>query len=325
MSTTSMPMPFGLRFSSVSAAQLVSQALDRPRTQDEGVGLVVTPNIEHIALLRRSPALARAYGNAAAIVCDGWPVHLYVRAHGPEVPRVTGCEIASVAMQASAYPAWSRLFFVADREETVAALDDWAARRGLAGQVASFVPPFGFELDSTACRDLAGRIAAHGTTLLMMGVGAPRSEIFVDRHRDLLPPCWAFCVGQAVKVALGLVQRAPPGWQAAGMEWLWRVGQEPRRLAGRYARSSIGFALAVLADQRRRRARGRLPPLPGAQPGFAREPDVTLHGARHEAPDRALTTNSAAAAPRTEARRGAPGGQQQAPSRHTAPMPEGSS
>jgi N-acetylglucosaminyldiphosphoundecaprenol N-acetyl-beta-D-mannosaminyltransferase len=113
------------------------------------------------------------------------------------------------------------------------------------------IPPFGFESDDRYCQEMAGQIHAHGTTLLLMAVGAPRSEIFVDRYRSLLPPCWAFCVGQAVKIALGLVERAPGFWQTAGLEWLWRVRQEPKRLARRYLVSSVGFALAVLEDRRR--------------------------------------------------------------------------
>jgi N-acetylglucosaminyldiphosphoundecaprenol N-acetyl-beta-D-mannosaminyltransferase len=124
--------------------------------------------------------------------------------------------------------------------------------------MASFVPPFGFENDDAMCRDLAARIRAHGTTLLLMGVGAPRSEVFVDRYRDLLPPCWAFCVGQAIKVELRLVRRAPRLIQVAGMEWAWRLAQEPRRLAGRYCNASVSFALAVLEDRRRGRREARL-------------------------------------------------------------------
>jgi N-acetylglucosaminyldiphosphoundecaprenol N-acetyl-beta-D-mannosaminyltransferase len=96
---------------------------------------------------------------------------------------------------------------------------------------------------------LAGAIRAHGTTLLIMAVGAPRSEIFVDTHRALLPPCWAFCVGQAVKIELGLVKRASSRWQAVGLEWLWRLLQEPSRLAKRYATATIGFGRAVVEDQ----------------------------------------------------------------------------
>jgi N-acetylglucosaminyldiphosphoundecaprenol N-acetyl-beta-D-mannosaminyltransferase len=95
---------------------------------------------------------------------------------------------------------------------------------------------------------LAARIAAHRPDILVMGVGSPQSEVFADAWAAALPPCWVLCVGQGVKVALGLVRRAPPVMQAAQAEFLWRLGQEPRRLAGRYSRGAVLFLLAVLAD-----------------------------------------------------------------------------
>jgi N-acetylglucosaminyldiphosphoundecaprenol N-acetyl-beta-D-mannosaminyltransferase len=249
------PRPFGLSFSTATARDVTELALSSQRQTADGVALVVTPNIEHIARLRQSPALARAYASAAVTVCDGWPVHLYVRACGLDISRVTGCELAATIMRTDSFPLWHRFFFVVDRAETEVALRQWATRKGLGERVAIFVPPFGFEFDHGLCRELAIRIRDHGTTMLMMGVGAPRSEIFVDCYRNILPPCWALCVGQAIKVELGLVRRAPRSWQALGLEWLWRVTHEPRRLTGRYARSSLGFVMAVLEDQLRRRSR----------------------------------------------------------------------
>ncbi|MGE0224540.1 MAG: WecB/TagA/CpsF family glycosyltransferase [Acetobacteraceae bacterium] len=239
--------------STASPTEIVGRALYQTRTPQEGVALVVTPNIEHVARLRQSRPLAKAYQNASVVVCDGWPVHLYARVCGLPVGRVTGCELAAVLMRREDFPPDSRFFFVVDQPDTAAELTRWAERKGLCGRVASFVPPFGFEHDEALCTELAGRVRTHGTTVLIMAVGAPRSEIFVDRFRSALPPCWAFCVGQAVKVELGMVRRAPPVWQRLGMEWLWRVGQEPRRLARRYATASVGFVLAVLEDQFRRR------------------------------------------------------------------------
>jgi N-acetylglucosaminyldiphosphoundecaprenol N-acetyl-beta-D-mannosaminyltransferase len=239
-------MPFGLRLS-LESAQEIAQAAVAARPAD-GVALVVTPNIDHIAMLRRSPALARAYRGAARVVCDGWPVQRYARWCGLPVARVTGCEITAALMRSGPFAAWHRFFFVVDSAVTEAAVRDWAARAGVAARTA--VPPFGFERDAAYCEALAAAIAQHGTTLLLMAVGAPRSEIFVDTYRDTLPACWAFCVGQAVKIELGLVQRASRGWQSVGMEWLWRLRQEPRRLMRRYATAAVGFVLALIEDRR---------------------------------------------------------------------------
>jgi N-acetylglucosaminyldiphosphoundecaprenol N-acetyl-beta-D-mannosaminyltransferase len=81
-----------------------------------------------------------------------------------------------------------------------------------------------------------------------MTLGAPVSEVFVDRHAAMLPPCWALCVGQAVRVEIGLVARAPEGWRRLGLEWAWRCRQEPRRLGLRYARAAVWYPVAVMRD-----------------------------------------------------------------------------
>jgi N-acetylglucosaminyldiphosphoundecaprenol N-acetyl-beta-D-mannosaminyltransferase len=243
--------PFGLNLSSDSAREIAHTAIFDRRLPEQGVALVVTPNIDHIAIIRRSPAMARAYGNAARIVCDGWPVQLYARLCGERLARVTGCEITSELMRLAPYPSWQRFFFVVDTETTAQAVRDWATRNGVADACETAIPPFGFERDAAYCATMAQAIAAHGTTVLVMAVGAPRSEIFVDTYRPLLPPCWAFCIGQAVKTELGLVQRASSRWQLMGLEWLWRVRQEPSRLAKRYVKAAIGFGAAVIEDQLR--------------------------------------------------------------------------
>ncbi len=237
--------PFGLTLSLDSARQIARDAVHGPRPAE--VSLVVTPNIDHIAMMRRSPALSRAYASAARIVCDGWPVQAYARWCGLPVERVTGCEITSELMRMAPFPSWQRLFFVVDSEQTLSAVRDWATRTGAVCDMA--IPPFGFERDVGYCARLAEAIRQHGTTILIMAVGAPRSEVFVDTHRALLPPCWAFCVGQAVKIELGLVKRASPRWQAVGLEWLWRVFQEPSRLTKRYVTAMVGFSRAVVEDQ----------------------------------------------------------------------------
>lgn len=250
----SVARPFGLDLSTDSAHDIACAAIRQ--TPPGGVALVVTPNIDHIATIRRSPALAHAYRNAARIVCDGWPVQLYARFCGLQVARVTGCEITAELMRMAPGAALHRVFFVVDSAETETAVAAWAERHGVVS--AATTPPFGFECDDGYCERLALSIRSHGTTLLIMAVGAPRSEVFVDTYRRMLPPCWAFCVGQAVKIELGLVRRASSKWQSAGMEWLWRLCQEPSRLAKRYVTAAAGFGLAVVEDQMRNRRESRL-------------------------------------------------------------------
>src|SRR6185369_11713586 len=99
-------------------------------------------------------------------------------------------------------------FFVVNAAATAAALRQRTMARGYApSAVAIVVPPQGFETDETYCQELADTIRAHETTLLVMGVGAPKSELFVYRHRDRVGSCWALCVGDAIAVYVGLAKR----------------------------------------------------------------------------------------------------------------------
>ncbi len=212
-----------------------------------GVRLVVTPNLDHVARLRDDASFQAAYRRSAMVLCDGFPVHAYARLHAQRSRHVTGCDLTAALMGSPPPASEARWFFVVDEARTASAVQAWAERT-MRGRVEVAVPPLGFIADEAACLALARRIAAHGTTLLLMGVGAPQSEVFVDRERANLPPCWAICVGQAIKVTLGLVRRAPRPLRALHLEWLWRVAQEPRRLGARYARGSLGFLLAVAED-----------------------------------------------------------------------------
>lgn len=255
MTAASLALPpkiFGFTPSSWSAREIAEAIVARPRGATDGVGLVVTANIDHVAQLRHDPDFAAAYAAAKIVTCDGFPVKIYARLRGCEVDdRVTGCEIAAVLMRDCLFGAHHRLFFVVDCAATAAALHTWAATRGLGERTRIEVAPKDFVKQRLYCDALAWRIRAHGATILVMGVGAPRSEIFVNAQRAVLPACWALCVGQAVRIEVGLTRRAPPSWQGLNLEWLWRVLQEPRRLGRRYARSMTGFLGAVLADARR--------------------------------------------------------------------------
>ncbi len=236
---------FGLPLSPLSADQVVAQMLGR---QAAGVRLVVTPNIDHVRLLRQ-PGFAAAYRSAHLVCPDGFPVLLYARLRGLALARrVTGCELFA---RLATDPAMRtrRLTIVVEAEATRAAVLRWAAAQGLA-DCHAITAPAGLGSDAAAQARLAQAIGSTTPDIVVMTLGAPVSEVFVHTHRAALGDCWALCVGQAVRIHLGLVQRAPPAWQRLGLEWLWRIRQEPARLTGRYVRALLYFPLAILADLR---------------------------------------------------------------------------
>jgi N-acetylglucosaminyldiphosphoundecaprenol N-acetyl-beta-D-mannosaminyltransferase len=102
--------------------------------------------------------------------------------------------------------------------------------------------------DAQAQSALLCRIVAAKPSILVLTLGAPVSEIFVHQNVRALPPCWVLCVGQALRVELRLARRAPVIWQELGLEWLWRLQNEPSRLIGRYARALAWFPIAIWRD-----------------------------------------------------------------------------
>ncbi len=244
MSQTAAGMDRKIFGFSISRADARSIATTVCAPRSSGVGLIVTPNLDHIVNLRRNVEFAKAYRWAAITVCDGFPVQRYAKLRGVPVKRVTGCDIMNELI-AIAGPS-QRFFFVVDSDQTATAVKKWGEFRQIA--VATSVPPRGFENDLAGSKYLFDKIREHHTSILIMGVGAPKSEVWVWRHQHQLPDCWALCLGQAVRIALGLTTRAPKLIRTLHGEWLWRIFQEPRRLAGRYIRGSVMFLVAIVED-----------------------------------------------------------------------------
>jgi exopolysaccharide biosynthesis WecB/TagA/CpsF family protein len=236
---------FGLRLCTLDAQGCAARVLsERPVG---GPALLVTPNINHLRLLRRSD-FALAYRSAALVCADGFPLVIYARLRGLRLPgRVTGCDIFTHLVRHARF-AEENVFLVVESTVTAAAARVWADQRGLSDRAKIVVAVERFGQHERAQRELAEAIRAHATTILVMGLGAPCSEIFVHRHRDLLPPCWALCIGQALRVETGLVARAPYPWRVLGLEWAWRMRQEPLRLGARYVRDVLWLPFAVLED-----------------------------------------------------------------------------
>ena len=237
------PRAFGVRLSPLDAPQVIGRVMGETAS---ALRLIVTPNIDHVRLLRQN-TFAAAYAGAEIVCPDGFPVLLYARLRGLALARrVTGCALFAHLTEHELLPA-KRVVIVTESASSEDAVRRWSRARGL-GKLRVLTAPDGLARNPAAQAALAHAISAEAPDILVMTLGAPVSEVFVHAHRHILPPCWALCVGQAVRVHLGLTQRASPLWQRLGLEWLWRLQQEPRRLLGRYVSDLAWFPVAVVRD-----------------------------------------------------------------------------
>ena len=115
-------------------------------------------------------------------------------------------------------------------------------------QVAGFeMPPFR-PLAADEVAAMVDRIRASRAQIIWVGLGAPKQELFMAEHAPRLPGTIAMGVGAAFDINTGRIPRAPRLLQAAGLEWLYRLLREPRRLWPRYAVVVPRFLRIVAAD-----------------------------------------------------------------------------
>ncbi|WP_300972956.1 WecB/TagA/CpsF family glycosyltransferase [Sphingomonas sp. LHG3406-1] len=247
----STPRIFGLELSLLDREALAEELLATPH-EPAGAKLVATINVDHVVTLRTDQRFRDAYDSAWRITADGAPVYLYARASGVRVPeRVTGSDLFATLVERWD-PKRHRLYMLVANDEAARRMTRILAERGYDEDTLTIdVPKFGFEKDAAYNEELTARIRAKRPTHIILGVGAPKSEIWAYEHRHALGDAVVLCVGAAIEFTTGLKQRSPMFMRRVGMEWMWRFGTEPRRLFHRYFVRSFGFILAVIADRPR--------------------------------------------------------------------------
>jgi N-acetylglucosaminyldiphosphoundecaprenol N-acetyl-beta-D-mannosaminyltransferase len=96
--------------------------------------------------------------------------------------------------------------------------------------------------------------------LLLVGMGSPKQELVTRALLPHLPGCWMLGVGGSFSLVAGKLRRAPRWMQRAGLEWVWRLAQEPRRLARRYLVDDLPFSIELFGRAFLKRVGDRLRP-----------------------------------------------------------------
>lgn len=203
---------------------------------------VYTLNLDHLDKLRRSPRFREAYAKAHYVTADGAPVALLASRQGTRIERTTGADLVVPLAQAAA-EAGVPIYLYGTTPEVLA--DAGAELSRLAGFPLDIVgaesPPVGFDPESPAADAALDRIAASGARLCFVALGAPKQELFCARGVERGVKAGFLGIGAGLDFLAGTQVRAPGFMQRNGLEWVWRLATNPRRLAGRYARCAAVF------------------------------------------------------------------------------------
>jgi N-acetylglucosaminyldiphosphoundecaprenol N-acetyl-beta-D-mannosaminyltransferase len=255
---------FGVEIDPLRMDQAVAQISAWVADSDRRCRFVVTPNVDHVVMLQYHEGLQAAYRDAGMVLVDGAPVlwasRLLCCAEERLPERVAGSDLVPMLFEAADEQQPLAVFLlgaalgVAER----AALN--VRRRWPAIHVVgTYSPPVGFERDERENEKILGLIEAAQPEVLVVGLGAPKQELWVHRHRGRLTAKVALCVGATIDFLAGERSRAPLWMQSAGLEWLYRVASEPRRLAARYAKDAVIFPRLIAQEWWRMRQAVRSP------------------------------------------------------------------
>ncbi len=217
---------------------------------------VVTPNVDHVVRLRRDPLFRLTYEHAALCLVDSVPLVIAARLVGrPLVGRVAGSDLLPALCRLAVEQGYSVALFggrggVALRAAAVLKANHPALRIATV-----YTPPDDFQIEGPDAEAAVAALNLAKPDILFVGLGSPKQELWVHWHWDRLAVTVAVCCGAALDYAAGAKPRAPAWMQRAGLEWLWRLAHEPRRLWRRYLVDDLAFLGIVLKEWWRLRVR----------------------------------------------------------------------
>src|ERR687885_207718 len=215
-------------------------------------GIVFTPNVDHLMKLQSDPEFVKTYKDATYKLCDSKILFFVSRLLGsPIKEKISGSDLFPAFYEYHKNNKDIKIFLLGAREgvatEAQNKINTKVKRPIIVG---AHSPSFGFEKDENECLKLIEIINQSGATVLAVGVGAPKQENFICKYKDKLPNVKIFlAIGATIDFEAGNIQRAPKWLSEVGLEWLYRLLAEPRRLWKRYLVHSPSFFWLILKQK----------------------------------------------------------------------------
>lgn len=228
------------RFLNIDILNLTQEEL----LKDLHKGVLITPNVDHLVKLQQDKEFYQVYQQAEWIVCDSKILYLLSKLLKNPLPQaIPGSSFFTAFYHYHKDDPHCKIFLLGAAEGIAKkAMDNINKKTGREIVVGAHSPSFGFEKHEEECEELVRIVNESGANVLLVGVGAPKQEKWIMRYRDRMSNVNLFmALGATIDFEAGTLKRAPRIWQQLGMEWLYRVIKEPRRLFKRYFVDDMQF------------------------------------------------------------------------------------
>lgn len=237
----------------------MAQAISRLQAAIGGGRLfqVLTVNLDFLVRAQSDPGLMRIFRRTDLNLADGAPVVWLARMLGVEMHgRVAGADLVPALIRELAHSG-ARLFLLGGEDGVAAAAGARLGELYPGIVVAGTYEPPRAAVEEMNNVEIVTRIAEARADVLLVALGHPKQERWIDLHRDQLSSVSvAIGVGCVLDLIAGRSRRAPRWMQAVGLEWFYRLAREPRRLLGRYVTDAAWLVLISARVLRGRLAGG---------------------------------------------------------------------
>lgn len=196
---------------------------------------VVTPNVDHIVQLETNKELQAVYANASLILTDGKPLLWIAKWYGiPIKEKISGSDLFPLLCKMAAKKGY-KMFFLGSAEGVAAKAAENLSKRYKGLQVVgTYSPPFGLGKDYAEMEKIKSMVKKANPDILIVGLGCPKQEKFIYYNREDLGVPISLGLGASFDFEAGNIKRAPKWMSDHGLEWLFRITQDPKRMTKRY-------------------------------------------------------------------------------------------
>lgn len=200
-------------------------------------GAIFTPNVDHVVMADRHAGLRRAYRRADLSFADGMPLVWTSRLLGKKIPeKLSGSDMLVPMIQLAAQEDWG-VYFLGGMPGVPGAAELAAKRlhEEFGVRIVGVDPAFvSMDGDAPGDAEVVARVKAAKADIVFVALGAPKQELWIARSLEAIRPAVAIGCGASLDFISGHVSRAPSWMSNAGLEWAFRLAQDPRRLWKRY-------------------------------------------------------------------------------------------
>lgn len=215
-------------------------------------GVIFTPNVDHLMKLQENAEFRAAYRQADYKVCDSQILMYASKLLGkPLKAKISGSDLLPLFCNYHKNNLDISIFLLGGADGVAKrAQQNINASVGRDIVIAAHSPSFGFEKDEAECQAIIDIVNDSGATVLAVGVGAPKQELWIAKYRAQMSGVKIFmAIGAALDFEAGNKPRAPQFWSNLGLEWLYRLMSEPRRLWKRYLLDDLPFFKLLLEQK----------------------------------------------------------------------------